>query len=222
MRIPIHKEGWKIIFQTVLLLFIVNFLFYILNINPAIAYSFSIISILLIIFVLRFFRRPWRKIPDDPDILYAPADGKIVTIEEVFENEYFKTNKLQVSIFMSVWNVHINWIPVNSIVKYFRYHPGKYLVARHPKSSELNERTSIVLSTDKGTDILLRQIAGYVARRVICYAREGKEFQVGNELGFIRFGSRVDIFLPPGTPLLIKPGDKVKGLISQLAMLKNV
>lgn len=220
MIITIHKEGRRIVFFSILTLALINIFLYVIASAGLFHFIFTLVSLLVIAFILRFFRKPLRTLPDNKDILYSPADGKIVAIEEVFEDEYFKTKKLQVSIFMSVWDVHINWFPAVSKVKYFRYHPGKYLVARHPKSSELNERTSIVVSTHNDSEILLRQIAGYVARRVISYAREGMEYRFGDELGFIRFGSRVDVFLPPGTQIFVKIGDKVSGLLSPLALLK--
>lgn len=173
-------------------------------------------SFLLWLFILRFFRDPKREIPKE-GFIYAPADGKVVVVEQTLENEYFKDERIQVSIFMSVWNVHINWYPVAGSQSYYKYHPGKYLIARHPKSSTLNERNSLVIKTSRGTEILVRQIAGTVARRIISYAATGKSVKLGDELGFIRFGSRVDIFLPVGTEILVKPGQKTRGLITPLA-----
>lgn len=168
------------------------------------------------IMVLRFFRIPKRKFLADEKAIIAPADGTIVAIENVKETEYFKDERKLVSIFMSVHNVHINWFPITGTVKYFKYHPGKYLLARHPKSSELNERTSVVIGNDE-REILVRQIAGYVARRIICYATPGKDFRQGDELGFIRFGSRVDIYLPTDTHVTVKPGDKTTGGVTIIA-----
>jgi phosphatidylserine decarboxylase len=179
------------------------------------------VSLLLMLFILRFFRKPNRDNEFIDGYIYSPCDGKVVVVEETNEGEYFKDTRIQVSIFMSVWNVHINWFPASGIIKFFRYHPGKYLVARHPKSSSLNERTSIVLETKSGIEILFRQIAGFVARRVVSYAKEGATVNLNDELGFIKFGSRVDIFLPPGTEVLVKPGQSVKGLNDKIAQLKN-
>ena len=135
----------------------------------------------------------------------------MVVIEEVTENEYFHDKRIQVSIFMSVYNVHINRYPISGRVVYSRYHPGEYLVAWHPKSSELNERSSVVLKDSAGHEVLVRQIAGAVARRIVTYATDGSEVEQGKELGFIKFGSRVDLFLPPGTEVTVKIGEKVKG-----------
>lgn len=168
------------------------------------------------IIIIRFFRVPKRKFLSDEHAIIAPADGTIVAIENVKETEYFHDERKLVSIFMSVHNVHINWFPIKGIVKYFKYHPGKYLLARHPKSSELNERTSVVVSNGN-QEILVRQIAGYVARRIICYATPGKEFRQGDELGFIRFGSRVDIYLPTDTNVTVKPGEKTTGGVTIIA-----
>jgi phosphatidylserine decarboxylase len=169
--------------------------------------------------MLCFFRNPKR----DPEFaagrIYAPADGSIVAIETTEEQEYFKDQRIQVSIFMSVWDVHINWFPIEGTLSFYRYHPGKYLVARHPKSSILNERNTVVIKTGQGEEILLRQIAGTVARRIISYARQDLKVSAGDELGFIRFGSRVDVFLPPDSKILVEVGQKVRGLQTILAEL---
>ena len=175
-----------------------------------------IASLLLWLFILRFFRDPKRTVPQE-GFIYSPADGKVVVVEETTESEYFKDNRIQVSIFMSVWNVHINWYPAAGMLSYYKYHPGKYLLAHHPKSSTLNERNSLVIKTTHGTEMLVRQIAGIVARRIISYATEGKSVKLGDEMGFIRFGSRVDIFFPVGTEILVIPGQHVRGLITPLA-----
>lgn len=178
--------------------------------------SVIIASLLFLLFILRFFRDPKRKVPQEGSI-YSPADGKVVVVEETTEPEYFKDKRIQVSIFMSVWNVHINWYPAAGTLSYYKYHPGKYLIARHPKSSTLNERNTLVIKTAHGREMLVRQIAGIVARRIISYGTEGKAVKLGDEIGFIRFGSRVDIFFPPGTEILVKPGQHVRGLITPLA-----
>jgi phosphatidylserine decarboxylase len=175
-----------------------------------------IASLLFWLFILRFFRDPKRGVPEEGSV-YAPADGRVVVVEETTESEYFKDERIQVSIFMSVWDVHINWYPASGSLSYYKYHPGKYLVARHPKSSTLNERNTVVIKTTRGTEILVRQIAGILARRIIPYAARGKSVKLGDEMGFIRFGSRVDIFLPAGTEILVKRGQKVRGLITALA-----
>jgi len=168
-----------------------------------------IITLVLMVFFLRFFRIPSRRLIYDEKLLFSPADGKVVVIEETTEEEYFKDRRIQVSIFMSVWDVHINFFPVSGKVKYYRYHPGDYLVARHPKSSTLNERNTIVIETASGKEILVRQIAGFVARKISCYCKEGDAVKQMDELGFIKFGSRVDIFLPLGTEITATLGRHV-------------
>jgi phosphatidylserine decarboxylase len=180
----------------------------------------GIITVLLLLFVLRFFREPKRIPIQDKTILVAPADGKIVVVEETTDDEILGTSCIQVSIFMSVWNVHINWIPISGILKYFKYHPGKFLLAREPKSSTLNERTTLMLETENGKKIVLRQIAGFVARRIETYTTETEtKVTKGQQMGFIKFGSRVDILLPLGTEILVKPGMTTKGCITPIAKL---
>ena len=176
-----------------------------------------IASILFFSLLLWFFRNPERTVIPDNQLIISPADGKVVVIEEVKEEEYFKDKRIQLSIFMSPLNVHVNRYPVSGLVTYFKYHPGKYLVAWHPKSSLLNERSTVVLKCENGQEILVRQIAGAVARRIVPYSEEGRQVIQGSELGFIKFGSRVDIFLPPGTNIGVKIGDKVTGNKSVIA-----
>ncbi len=177
------------------------------------------LSIFLAITILQFFRKPFRQLNTANDIVYAPADGKVVVIEKTTETEYYKDERIQVSIFMSPINVHINWIPFAGIVKYFKYHPGKYLVAWHPKSSTENERTTLVLEHSNGFSVLMRQIAGAMARRIVWYVEEGQSFEQGNEFGFIKFGSRVDLYFPIGTEILVSPDQKVKGTQTAIAKL---
>ncbi len=170
--------------------------------------------------ILQFFRNPRRMVPEEADhLVYAPADGKVVVIEEAYEPEYFRAKKLQVSIFMSPVNVHVNRNPVSGLVKYNKYHPGKYLVAWHPKSSTENERTTVVIDTGE-TEILLRQIAGALAKRIKNYLVEGQQVVQGEDFGFIKFGSRVDLFLPIGTRLRVEIGQKVKGNKTVIAELE--
>jgi phosphatidylserine decarboxylase len=213
----IHKEGRRISAMVFILLAILDSSILFLTKAPVwVDLPLVIASILFLLFILRFFRDPGRKVPQE-GYIYSPADGKVVVVEETTEGEYFKDKRIQVSIFMSVWNVHINWYPAAGSLSYYKYHPGKYLLARHPKSSILNERNSLVIKTAHGREMLVRQIAGVVARRIIPYATEGKSVKLGDEMGFIRFGSRVDIFFPPGTEILVKPGQYVRGLITPLA-----
>jgi phosphatidylserine decarboxylase len=216
--IKIHREGQYILnFTAVLFLIIAAAVRWFCGVGWPL-WSVMITLFILYIFVMCFFRVPKRFPVLDDDAVIAPADGTIVIVKETEENEFFKDKRLQVSIFMSVFNVHINWFPIDGIVEYFRYHPGKYLVAYHEKSSENNERTTIVVNHD-GTRILFRQIAGLIARRIVCYAKEGQSAQQGTEVGFIKFGSRVDIFLPLGTEINVKEGDKVKGTQTVIARL---
>ena len=186
---------------------------------PKFLFAIGVLSLILFLLVLQFFRNPRREILiADDNIVYAPADGKIVTIEETEENEYFEDKRLQVSIFMSPANVHVNRNPVSGTVNYFKYHPGKYLVAWHPKSSTENERTTVVI--DNGNEeILLRQIAGFLAKRIVNYVDVGEEVEQGTDMGFIKFGSRVDLFLPLDAKLEITLGQKVKGNKTILARL---
>lgn len=217
MKIKIHKEGYRILSVLALFFAVVNFVVFWFAPNALMVVG--IISLVLFLLVLQFFRNPTREITlTDENIVYAPADGKIVTIEEVVENEYFNAKKLQISIFMSPVNVHVNRNPVSGTVNYFRYHPGKYLVAWHPKSSTENERTTVVINNGE-EEILLRQIAGFMAKRIVNYLDVGEKVEQGKDMGFIKFGSRVDLFLPLDTKIQVKIGQKVKGNKTILARL---
>ena len=186
---------------------------------PEVMTPVMVVSAILFFMVLQFFRNPRRviKVADDR-LVYAPADGKVVVIEETHEPEYFGDKRKQVSIFMSPTNVHVNRNPISGTVNYFRYHPGKYLVAWHPKSSTENERTTVVI--DNGEDeIMLRQIAGALAKRIVNYLNEGDRVQQGTDMGFIKFGSRVDLFLPLDAKIEVELGQKVKGNKTVIARL---
>jgi phosphatidylserine decarboxylase len=174
----------------------------------------SLASILVLLF--RFFRVPRRRLRVERGAVLAPADGKVVTIEKVREDEYFNDERILVSIFMSIHNVHINWFPIGGKIEYFKYHPGKYLVARHPKSSTLNERTTVVISNEQ-TEIMVRQIAGYVARRIISYTTPGRTAEQSSEMGFIRFGSRLDVYLPVDAKITVSQGDTTRGGVDVIA-----
>lgn len=214
----IHKEGYTSIALCILVVFGLNALIlWLWPATPAIHWIGYAISFVLFITILQFFRNPIRRIVGQENIVLAPADGKVVVIEEVEETEYFKDKRLQVSIFMSPINVHINRNPVSGRVSFFKYHPGKYLVAWHPKSSTDNERTTIAIQSVHGPEILFRQIAGALARRIVWYVKENDAVKQGEEFGFIKFGSRVDILLPLGTKVNVAIGDKVTGGISQVA-----
>jgi phosphatidylserine decarboxylase len=216
----IHKEGYKILIFGFLILLALNIILGIFwSDNILVKWTFLIFSMVLYIFILFFFRLPTRTLEPDTGLVYAPADGKVVVIEETEEREYFKDVRLQISIFMSPFNMHSNRYPVSGCIKYVGYHPGHYMVAWHPKSSELNERSSIVVRTEGGAEILIRQIAGAIARRIVTYATENQEVCQGDELGFIKFGSRVDIFLPLGTEIEIPILQQVKANKSIIARI---
>ena len=213
--IKIHREGRLILLITFLFLLalvILSYLFLPYQVN----YMVAVVSLLVMILVFRFFRVPSRRPFKDDRTIVAPADGKVVVIEEMHQEEYLEGPCRQVSIFMSIHNVHINYFPVSGKIAYQKYHPGRYLVARHPKSSTLNERSSVGIETPY-EQILVRQIAGYVARRICCYAKIGESAIQGKEMGFIKFGSRLDLFLPLNARILVEPGQKVMGGITPIA-----
>lgn len=214
----IHKEGYISILITLVVILFINIITHLWLGEYIIVEWFGyLLSAFLLIMILQFFRNPVRKtIPNNATII-SPCDGKVVVIEEVHEPEYFKDKRIQVSIFMSPLNVHVNRFPIEGIVKYAKYHPGLYLVAWHPKSSTENERTTVVVEHKNGSSVLFRQIAGALARRIVYYCREGDKATQGGEMGFIKFGSRVDLFLPINTRVDVKLGDVVKGGISTIA-----
>ncbi len=204
-----HKEGYKVIRNSFLINGIVILIFALLPIVMAVKLPFIAVFAILFLWSLYFFRVPNRK-PNYGDHILSSADGTIVAIEEVFEPEYFKENRLQVSVFMSGFDVHVNWYPFDGTIRYTKYHEGKYLLARHPKSSEHNERSSIVLEKEKGKDVLIRQVAGIMARRIVFYSKVGQQVKQAEEIGMIRFGSRVDFFLPVDVKPVVKIGQKVR------------
>ena len=206
-----HKEGFKIIINTTIALLIINGIAWYVFDESYIVNLLTFTSVLFIILILQFFRNPKRFASVNSNQVIAPADGKIVVLEETVEHEYFKDRRIQVSIFMSPFNVHVNRYPITGEVKFTKYHPGKFLVAWHPKSSTENERTTIVVESEKTGPILLRQIAGALAKRIILYAKKGEKCSQGHDMGFIKFGSRVDLFLPLDAKINIKLNDIVKG-----------
>jgi phosphatidylserine decarboxylase len=213
----IHREGYLLLLILLAAIVIANVLvLHIFRAGQVFALGFLAMTAVFYLFLLWFFRIPQRLFTPDANQVLAPADGKIVAVEVTEENEYFSDNRLQVSIFMSPLNVHANYYPVGGPVRYFKYHPGHYLVAWHPKASGSNERTSVVVGNDDSL-VLVRQIAGAVARRIVCYAKPGDEVEQGQELGFIKFGSRVDILLPPDARVIVRPGDRVKAKHSVIA-----
>ena len=214
----IHKEGYRILLTAFITVVIINLLlFYFLPDYTTLLTFSAIICTLCFLLVLQFFRSPKRIITINDNHIIAPADGRVVVIEEVVEPEYFQAPRRQISIFMSPVNVHINRNPVSGIIKYFKYHPGAYKVAWHPKSSTENERTTIVVQGHNSHSILIRQIAGALARRIVWYLKEGQEIKQGEELGFIKFGSRVDVFIPLNAKVNVNLGDKTLGGITVLA-----
>ena len=216
----LHREGYKIIFiSTLILVGIVYGLSSVISQSWLLALIFIPVLVFYIL-IIRFFRNPPRFSDKTQNGVVSPCDGKVVVIEEVEESEYFKDKRIQLSIFMSPLNVHVNRNPISGIVNYFKYHPGKYLVAWHPKSSTENERTTTVIKTDQGVEVLFRQIAGAVARRIRWYVKPNDKATIGNEMGFIKFGSRVDVFVPVGTEINVEIGQKVKAAESLLGVLK--
>lgn len=204
-----HKEGYRIIAQSVIINVILVAVIIFLPLPVYLKCILGLFFLSLIGWTLFFFRVPTRKINKGEHIL-SSADGEVVTIEEIFEPEYFKEKRLQISVFMSGLDVHVNWYPFAGTIRYTGYHEGKYLLARHPKSSEKNERSSIVLEKENGKDVLIRQVAGIMARRIVYYGKPGDKVVQGEEMGIIRFGSRVDFFLPVGTIPDVKIGQKVR------------
>ncbi len=219
----IHKEGYTSIALCVLFIAVINALiqFYYPEANT-LRWVVYILSALLFFIILQFFRSPVLTLNAEETQVLCPADGKVVVIEETEETEFFKDRRIQVSVFMSPVNVHINRNPISGVVKYFKYHPGKYLVAWHPKSSTENERTTVVTENSEGIAVLFRQIAGALARRIVWYVKEGDQVLQGHQFGFIKFGSRVDIFLPLNSKINVAINEVVKGGRTILAELPSV
>jgi phosphatidylserine decarboxylase len=219
--VKIHKEGFGVIAVAALILGAIYTASHIFlkELLPWLYWILTAGCVIMMYLVVQFFRVPKRNPNMGEDVVLCPADGKVVVIEEVEETEYFKEKRIQISIFMSPMNVHCQWYPISGETAYYKYHEGKYLVAWHPKSSTENERSTIVVKHQNGTEILFRQIAGAVARRIKCYAKEGELVEQGTECGFIRFGSRVDVFLPLNAEVLVNIDDTVTGKISQLARI---
>ena len=219
----ISREGFKIIAVSgIIMLALWTLMFYMLKAQDMLWLLIALAVVLFVfwLFIISFFRSPRRVRIHDDDLVFSPCDGRVVVTEIVKEGEYFDgEEKMQVSIFMSVTNVHINWYPVGGIVKYFKYHPGRFLVAWHPKSSTDNERTTTVVETKNGVEVLFRQIAGAVARRIVSYVKVGDKVDQNSIFGFIKFGSRIDILLPKDAKLLVEIGDKVVGTQTPIARI---
>lgn len=214
----IHKEGYKTIAWTVILFGTANILsFYLFSLNyPVVCWIILFVTLAVLGFIISFFRIPKRVLTHRDDAIVAPADGKVVTIEEVMADEFFSDKRIQVSVFMSPLNVHVNRNPISAEVCYSQYHKGKYLVAWHPKSSTENERHSVVYQKN-GREILTKQIAGALAKRIVNYLQKGQKVEQSAEMGFIKFGSRVDLLLPLDAKIQVKIGDKVQGGVSIIA-----
>ena len=216
----VHKEGTGLLLTLFTILFIVNVVLYYTVQSGLLFYAVSLTFAIFFLLILNFFRSPYRRFPFDPEgFVIAPADGTIVAIEETVEKEIFREKRLQVSIFMSVFNVHANWFPVNGTVKYVAHQNGRFMAAYLPKSSTENERSTVVITTTQGIDILMRQIAGALARRIVTYPKAGEACNVNEHMGFIKFGSRVDLFLPVDSEVLVEMDQKVTGNQTVIARL---
>jgi phosphatidylserine decarboxylase len=213
MSYKIHKEGYVLIFASFFILATIwGGLYYFFSVLDWLLYPLLVIFLGLWFFVVRFFRDPLRPVDNpSPYNVLSGADGKVVVIEEVIEDEYFKDKRMQVSVFMSPLDIHVNWIPMGGVISYYKYHPGKNFIASRPKSSILNERSTTVVKNENGVEILFRQIAGTVARRIVDYVWEGKQTTQGEEMGIIKFGSRFDFFLPLDADIKVELGQQVTG-----------
>jgi phosphatidylserine decarboxylase len=215
----LHREGRGILIGWGLFLLLIGVLVFMFTTIAWLLWTVIAVLAALFLIVAQFFRVPRRKVEAKASDVLCPADGKVVTIEEVYDDEYFNEKRLQLSIFMSPLNVHVQWMPIGGLIRYVKYHPGKYLVAWHPKSSTENERTTIVVGNEKH-EVLFRQIAGAVARRIRWYVEPKQNVQTGEECGFIKFGSRVDVLLPLDAEIDVEIGQKVQGRVTRLARLK--
>ena len=220
-KIRLHREGTEILIASAFLLLAVNALVFFAFDNKTFFYILATASVILYLLMINFFRCPIRLFEQDTDkIVVAPADGKIVVIQEVEEHEYFHDRRLMISIFMDITHVHANWYPVDGVVKHVSHQNGRFLKAWLPKASTENERSTVVIETPEGQTVMARQIAGAVARRIVTYAQEGEECYIDEHLGFIKFGSRVDVYLPLGTEVCVKMGQKTVGNQTIIAKLK--
>ncbi|MBR5283201.1 MAG: phosphatidylserine decarboxylase family protein [Alistipes sp.] len=218
----INKEGHRIIAVSGLICLVLWSLIYYFqshHIGSGLLITSGVILFAFWLFIIAFFREPRRVKIHDEELIFSPCDGRVVVTEVVTEDEYLKKEMLQISIFMSVTNIHMNWSPVGGIVEYFKYHPGRFLIAWHPKSSTENERTTTVVKTDSGESILFRQVAGLIARRIVSYVKVGQPIKQNDVFGFIKFGSRIDVYVPKDCELLVEIGDPVKGSQTPLVRL---
>lgn len=221
MKVKIHREGLNIIFGLLFILLTINIPAYIFIRPVGIPIAFAVISAIFFLLVVNFFRSPRRHFKGDTtNAVVASVDGTVVALEEVYEDEYLHANAIQLSIFMTVFNVHANWFPLNGTVRYVRHHSGRFMAAYLPKSSTENERSTVAVEAENGQHVVIRQIAGAVARRIVTYAEEGETAHIDEHMGFIKFGSRVDIYLPLDSEILVKLGEKTVGGITPVARLK--
>ncbi len=222
MKVKIHQEGLNILAILLAILLVINFPAWLFIRPIAIPVTFSVISGIIYLLVLNFFRSPRRNFRGDRDnVVVASADGKVVALEETYEDEYLHCRCIQLSVFMTVLNVHTNWFPVDGEVLYVAHHSGRFLSAYLPKSSTENERSTVVIRAHNGQDILMRQVAGALARRIVTYARPGDEASINDHMGFIKFGSRIDLYLPLDAEILVKLGDKTTGGVTEVARLRR-
>lgn len=224
MKVKLHREGQNIIIVVLLILITINAAAMAFIDVKAIPITFLVISVVLFALVLNFFRLPRRHFKgenSDGTAVVSSVDGTVVALEEVYEDEYLHRNCIQLSVFMTVFNVHANWVPVKGTVTYYKHHSGRFLAANLPKSSSDNERSTVVIRTQTGEEILVRQIAGAVARRIVTYVEQGETVDINDFIGFIKFGSRVDIFLPLDTQIMVKLGDRTWGGETLVARLNN-
>lgn len=221
----INKEGYKIIGVSGAVCLLIWWLFYRMLVNEsgtALLWGGTVFLLLFWFFIVAFFREPRRVRIHDNDLVFAPCDGRVVVTEVVRETEYLQEEMMQISIFMSITNVHMNWVPVGGEVEYFKYHPGRFLVAWHPKSSTENERTTTVVRMPSGQRVLFRQIAGLIARRIVSYMKVGHQVEQNSVCGFIKFGSRIDVLVPKDSELLVEIGDPTVGSQTPIARLRKV
>ncbi len=221
MKVKIHREGLNILIILLLILLVINIPVWLFIRPAAIPATFTSVSAIIYLLVLNFFRSPRRQFRGNPDkVVVASADGKVVALEETFEDEYLHCRCIQLSVFMSVLNVHANWFPVDGEVLYVKHHSGRFLSAWLPKSSTENERSTVAIRSDAGPIVLMRQVAGALARRIVTYACPRERASIEQHMGFIKFGSRIDLYLPLDSEILVKLGDKTIGGVTEVARLK--
>lgn len=218
----INKEGYRIIAISGLICLVLWSLLYYFqshHYGTGLLITSAVILFAFWLFIIAFFREPRRVKIHDPELIFSPCDGTVVVTEVVYEDEYMQQEMMQISIFMSITNIHMNWLPVGGEVEYYKYHPGRFLIAWHPKSSTENERTTTVVKMDNGKSVLFRQVAGLIARRIVSYVKVGQKVNQNDVFGFIKFGSRIDVLIPKDSELLVEIGDGVKGSQTPLARL---